>query len=272
MSFIVEYIDGIEKEHSKKEYYNTGQIISEIINDNEIKNYYPNGKLKKHTDKNFIKEYYPNGVLKLNKVDSLSEHFFENGSLKIREIKTDVYNNTFIEYYKKSKLKSKRIIRFDYWLIEEYNLEGNLIEFSKTDSIHIKRDPSTLQLLLKGEFVGNNRDGVWKHYYENGKIKILETYMYGEKYGDCKEFFDNGKLKERGYYKYGEKYGVFKTYYVNGKLKEKAVYEDDNLHGEYMEYYNNGKLKTIGNYYEGNRIKLFKYFNKDGTLNSAKTY
>ena len=40
------------------------------------------------------------------------------------------------------------------------------------------------------------KDGVWKEYYENGKIKLEHTFFHGEKDGISKKYDKKGKLQE----------------------------------------------------------------------------
>lgn len=76
-----------------------------------------------------------------------------------------------------------------------------------------------------------------------------------KKQGEWKEYFDDGKLKSVRHYCYGNEVGEVCNYYSNGKIKEKydlAFIEDaigrSLFSGVYQEYFPSGKQKTIGYY------------------------
>jgi antitoxin component YwqK of YwqJK toxin-antitoxin module len=46
----------------------------------------------------------------------------------------------------------------------------------------------------------NKRDGEWKYYYENEKLKIIGNYKEGEKVGEWRYYDEEGKLRKIEYF------------------------------------------------------------------------
>jgi antitoxin component YwqK of YwqJK toxin-antitoxin module len=62
-------------------------------------------------------------------------------------------------------------------------------------------------------------EGHVKEYYENGSIKIEESYKNGKAEGIAKIYYENGKIKEEASFKNGKRYGL-KFYFLNGAVIE----------------------------------------------------
>ena len=58
------------------------------------------------------------------------------------------------------------------------------------------------------------REGEWKKYHDNGKLKSIGSYKDGKRDGEWKWYYENGKL---------EKIGVFK----NGNQQDALTYYDE---------------------------------------------
>lgn len=100
-----------------------------------------------------------------------------------------------------------------------------------------------------------SKNGAFKSYYENGKVKSDETYKNGRKIGICKYYYENGKLQyEESYNDNGIARGIFNSYYNGGQLESSYTYQDGQKHGVFKEYYEDGKLREDGKYEYGKRI------------------
>lgn len=83
-------------------------------------------------------------------------------------------------------------------------------------------------------------------YFPNGFIKTATQYEHGKKNGLFKQFFENGKLQLLRTYKDDVLDGKSLEYYPNGKLKEELVYEQ-------------GKVIHLRLYNEQGKLMLSKY-------------
>lgn len=102
--------------------------------------------------------------------------------------------------------------------------------------------------------IAQSKNGSFKSYHENGKVKSIENYNNGKKHGVCKYYYDNGVLKcEESYNDNGLKDGEFKSFYKNGQLESRYTYMNGEKHGIYKEYNEEGKLIEEGRYEYGNR-------------------
>lgn len=133
------------------------------------------------------------------------------------------------------------------------------------------------------------KEGIWKHYYEDGKIKKVEHYKRGSQVGEFKSYYSSGQLMEAGNYSpfQTKKEGVWKRFFENGQLKFQAQYHTGKFCGIYLEYYQNGNVSLKGEYdyfrntkkgdwieyYEDGAIKKSEFYNSKGILeNLSKEY
>jgi antitoxin component YwqK of YwqJK toxin-antitoxin module len=184
---------------------------------------------------------FKNGVLK---------QFYENGNLE----KELVFDNNLINghskfYYETGKVKA----------------EGS---YYKSDGGNVSR---------KG-VPKNGREGVWKVYFESGKLEEVHTWKNGKINGLTQLYYENGNLKAE-YTILNEIYsGVYKEYYSDGKLKSVKNYSNGKLNGLIQLYYETGNLKseytvlneivhgTCKDYFSNGQLSLVRNFS-NGILN-----
>jgi antitoxin component YwqK of YwqJK toxin-antitoxin module len=80
------------------------------------------------------------------------------------------------------------------------------------------------------------KNGVYKNYFDNGKLQFEGNYVKNEKTGMHKAYDENGKLSEEGEYQAGKQVGVWKYYYETGAKKREESgrkYNTDNT-GSYI--------------------------------------
>lgn len=161
------------------------------------------------------KYYYPNGNISLV-VDYVC---LDNGSSK--------ENGQYIEYYKSGQIK----------------LEG-AYQWEKNDSVECVNcyyDRFGIDIKKWAEFNPSLRVGVWKEYYENGKLKSDGEYYLGVQERYTYEFIDDESgeaecliyaligtdyLKDKGWRYYNNNAKLVKTeYYKKGVLVGEEVYK-----------------------------------------------
>ena len=82
--------------------------------------------------------------------------------------------------------------------------------------------------------------GAHKIYYKSGKLKSLNSYVFGVLTGPSKTYYESGSLLETGAYSNNTRNGEWKVYYPNRKLKEQGMYKNDVRVGVWKVYYYNG--------------------------------
>jgi antitoxin component YwqK of YwqJK toxin-antitoxin module len=103
--------------------------------------------------------------------------------------------------------------------------------------------------------------------YAPSSIVEEGNYLNNEKEGLWKRFWPNGAVKSEVYYEAGKPEGPYKIYYANGKLEESGRYHDGKLADRFQRYHSNGILKEDLNYdAEGNRNGKQQYYHENGTL------
>ena len=106
---------------------------------------------------------------------------------------------------------------------------------------------------------GKIKDGTYRFYFKNGKLKKLATFSNELFTGPYKIFYENGGVSEEAVYKKGVLDGPYKAYYESGQLKERAGYSNGKQDGPYEDYYENGKMSEKGVYNNGEREELNEY-------------
>lgn len=125
----------------------------------------------------------------------------------------------------------------------------------------------------EGNYINNEKEGIWKSFYKSGGLKSEISYLHGEKKGYAKIYYENGQIAEEGMWM-GDKWtGRYKSYYANGKLSYLWNYNDKGNRSGYQRYfYENGNIKIEGQWLEGKEDGLIKEYYVSGVLKSKKTY
>jgi antitoxin component YwqK of YwqJK toxin-antitoxin module len=98
-------------------------------------------------------------------------------------------------------------------------------------------------------------------YYPNGNLHFVSSHIsgyysenVGELHGVYKEWYESGKLKKSHVFKYGQIHGKAKAYHPNGKLKAIGNYKDGKMDGKWMFYKENGQVLSVHNYVNGQEV------------------
>lgn len=132
---------------------------------------------------------------------------------------------------------------------------------------------NTDKILEEGRFKDNNREGIWKQYFDDGSISSEITYTHDETEGPAKIYYPNGRIAEQGYWKKDTWVGVYKSYYKNGKLNYLWNFCEDGTRSGVQEYfYENGKKMISGQWIHGLESGVIKRYNEQGQLIEEQTY
>lgn len=197
--------EGIADETAKKQgfwihYYETGEKKSEgkYVNDKktgEWKYYFKNGRLEQI------------GTYKKGRPDGEWKWYYNSGALEREE--------TFVNGKEEG-------------MLYEYGEEGQIL--TKGEYFDgLEEGPWFYHVgdhTEEGEYKGGLPDGIWKHFYPNGKLRFQGGYNFGEPNGKHKFYYDSGKIMEEGTYIMGAKDGNWKEYDKEGNIKVVITYEN----------------------------------------------
>ena len=108
------------------------------------------------------------------------------------------------------------------------------------------------------------KNGVYRLYYDNGKIQEETYFVQNHKDGASRWFNKNGKAMVEYDYKLGLFEGPQKTFYDNDTLQILSNYSKNQLTGEYKEFYRNGKPKLTGKYVNGQKDGPWTEYDETG--------
>jgi antitoxin component YwqK of YwqJK toxin-antitoxin module len=80
----------------------------------------------------------------------------------------------------------------------------------------------------EGNYEGGYQTGVWKHYYDNDKLRFEGTYIDGEPDGKHTYYHRNGNKMIQGSYIMGKKEGEWKRFNEYNEVIFVIEYEDGN--------------------------------------------
>ena len=73
------------------------------------------------------------------------------------------------------------------------------------------------------------KDGVHKTYYDDGKLKYVQSYRNGDLEGISREYYETGRLQHTINYKDNRVHGIYHTYNPNGPLWTEEIYDHGDL-------------------------------------------
>jgi antitoxin component YwqK of YwqJK toxin-antitoxin module len=234
----------------------------------------------------YWKTYYENGVLRSEggrkrfQLDSLWKFYAPEGWL-----------SSTIDYTDGRKSGAQRKYDASGALVSEERYvadvrEGNSTYYHPNGQVH-KVVP----------FVAGKEEGRGYEYAEDGRLVALLSYGGGMlrkreainriddaglKQGPWKEFHANGKVKWECTYVDDKRQGIYKEYDAAGSLKQMVKYDQDQVDTDSRAamtltikntYHANGRVASIGSYSkQGTREGLFREYDEQGQVRSAAIY
>ena len=119
------------------------------------------------------------------------------------------------------------------------------------DSVHVKYE-YTVVLIDSPPYEVKN--GTYKWYYEDGKLKARSSFVMGERDSEYVSYYRTGGLKEEVTYKNGKLNGMGKTYYPGGGVENMGEYVDDQKNGTWK-FYENGSLIRTEKWEKGKKLE-----------------
>lgn len=263
-----------------KFYYDNGKVSSE-------------GSMRDGRPDGYWKTYLPNGKVKSEgnrknyELDSLWKFYDSNGKLI-----------TEINYLKGKKDGLKISWDVDGYIKSEENYMADnkqgfdFTYFPPEDSTQTKG-----KIKMKTPFDKGKENGTAYEYDKEGNIISILEYSYGvlkkqerinrtdklgEKQGTWKDFYPNGKVKSEITFQNGKKTGYAKTFSETGSLANIDKYIGDSIQKEVPEittklevrneYYEDGSIKKTGTYLYGVAEGTHKDYSPEGKITGAKIF
>jgi uncharacterized protein len=79
----------------------------------------------------------------------------------------------------------------------------------------------------EGKYIIGLKDGLWKSYYPDGKLRSKGSYVQGNPDGQQMLYFEDGKPREEQYYKMGLRQKTWNKFNEEGAIIMTIVYKDD---------------------------------------------
>jgi antitoxin component YwqK of YwqJK toxin-antitoxin module len=259
----VPFKEGLE-EGLAMEYAQDGRIITLIryksgfITDRELINRYDAANKKDGPWKYF----YANGQVKREgtyrhgKEEGYFKEYDQNGNL--------ITTSKFTEGVKQEDVAElvKLEVRKDYYpdgtvkIAATYNKEGQLegVRREYAEDGTIEKSFIFKNGIMIGEGIvteKGERDGMWKEYFDSGKLRGEGRYNKDAREGLWKFYHENGQLEQQGTYRNGKPDGEWIWYYASGELLREEAYFDGLQDGVMTEYDETGNIITKGQYIEG---------------------
>jgi antitoxin component YwqK of YwqJK toxin-antitoxin module len=153
---------------------------------------------------------------------------------------------------------------------------------------------STSRIMSEGNFDYNIKNGTWKTWYENKKMKDSGRLYYGMKVGKWSMWHENEQLYTSSKYadsfvtpssitkglskeekptaiaNYIEQYyvetkiGVWKTYHQNGLPKDSLSFISGEKNGIAKTWYENGQLESVGTFVNDKEEGIWNWYHENG--------
>lgn len=268
-----------------REFDEDGRIITLItykggfILERELINRFDNDG-KKH---GIWKYFYANGSIR---IEGIYKHGMENGYFKEYDPEGNLLTTT--KYADGVKMEDvaelmKLDLRKDYYpdgrikIAATYNKaglpEGVRREYAPDGSI--ERSYIFRNGILIGEGIvteKGERDGFWKEYYNDGRLRAEGKYDHDQKEGAWRFYHLNGALEQEGNYVKGKPEGDWRWYYSSGALLREETYYNGLQDGIMTEYDEAGSIITRGEFIEGNKEGPWFYRIGDSEAEGSYAY
>lgn len=128
------------------------------------------------------------------------------------------------------------------------------------------------QVVEEGNYESSRKQGLWKNFFPNGKLKSEIAYVNSRPNGTYKTYFENGQVEEEGNWENTRNTGGFKRYHENGQTAQQFVFnETGKRDGKQVYFYENGQVMIEADI-EAGKEKFVKEFYEDGSIKAEKSF
>ncbi len=148
-----------------------------------------------------------------------------------------------------------------------YKIELSGVNSAKTGPVKLYYKDSTT-IRAEGRVLNGKPDGLWRSYFEDGKIMSAVTYKDGMASGLAIFYFDGDKQTTRVELTFEEDkiVGIYREFYENGNRKAMLEFNDGVPDGDAEFYYDSGVIKIEGQYNDGLKNGKWKHYTETGEL------
>lgn len=208
--------------------------------------------------------FYDDELLRL---EGSFKHGLKNGYFKEYDREGNLISATKYVDGEKEEMAEELItldVRTDYYpngqakVVGTYTKEG--IPEGVRREYNDKGEVEKAYIFRYGKIIGEGvftdagqKEGHWKEYFPDGKLKATGSYSKDERVGTWKFYYNTGKLEQVGAYVNGEPDSTWKWYYSNGNIMREETFYNGLSDGLMTEWDVDGKIITQGDYIEGKR-------------------
>jgi len=121
----------------------------------------------------------------------------------------------------------------------------------------------------EGHFLKGLKDGTWRTYDKQGRLREETRYKRGRWFGDYKSFHPNGQVESLVTFGPGEvRTGIGRSYYPNGTLASEQPYRNGRVNGTERRWFENGQLRIEAPAVDGMAHGRTRRWHKNGQLQS----
>jgi|GEM_PF-561149 len=148
-----------------------------------------------------------------------------------------------------------------------YRIKAEDIENLPDGGAKVYYDDS-VKVKFEGRILNGKADGLWRVYYESGKIAGAVNYVDGLASGVAMYYYDNDQQTTLAEVNFTEDLidGVYREYYQNGKRKASVSYAEGFPDGEAEFYYDSGMIKIEGQYKKGIKDGKWVHYTETGDV------
>lgn len=132
--------------------------------------------------------------------------------------------------------------------------EGGRVEYTLKDGVPngpVKMYDEDGSLIGELNMVMGVKQGAFKSYHPNGKVRVQGNMRNDEYHGECKSYYEDGTQESQVTFQDGIKNGAFKTFYPDGKLHLEGFYKNDEYDGVVKEHSDHDASYSEVKYKEG---------------------
>lgn len=128
------------------------------------------------------------------------------------------------------------------------------------------------QVVEEGNYENSRKQGLWKNFFPNGKVKSEIAYVNSRPNGTYKTYYENGQIEEEGSWENNRNTGGFKRYHENGQTSQQFTFnESGKRDGKQVYFYENGQVMIEADIVAG-KEKFVKEFYEDGSIKAEKSF
>ncbi|THV24585.1 toxin-antitoxin system YwqK family antitoxin [Glycomyces paridis] len=101
---------------------------------------------------------------------------------------------------------------------------------------------------MTGEYVHGLRQGVWRHFADDGRPRSEGPFLDGLVHGEWTWWRANGRLLQKGGFVREQRHGRWERWTADGTPIDRGDYDHDKKIGEWTAYNPDGTVKKVTNH------------------------